>query len=140
MAEPAGTTAATTALATSAGSVALLSSLNSIPVGDYLPGTVFAMLGAVAWQFIAAQTAREKAMQSGVPKEKLPTIDLVNVGYALFGAPLASGAVIAIVHMFGGTANVLSVPGFLFAGATCPTLVTKVVGLFMNMVPGNKSS
>lgn len=118
--------------------MAALGALNSIPMGEYLPGTAFAMVGAFAWKFIAAQSAREKAAASGTPKEKLPTVDFVTVGYALFGAPLASGAVIAIVHMFGGSANFLSVPGFLFAGAAGPTLVTKVVGMFLNMIPGNK--
>lgn len=140
MTEPAtGALAATAALTATAGGVALLNTLNTIPMGEYIPGTIFAMIGAVAWKFIAAQTERERAAQNGTPRNQLPTIDLVGVGYALFGAPLASGAVIAIVHMFGGTANFLSVPGFLFAGAAAPTLVTRVVGMFINMIPGNKT-
>lgn len=141
MTEPAtGTLAATAALTASAGGVAIINTLNTIPMGEYVPGTIFAMLGALSWKFIAAQSAREKAAQAGTPRDKLPTVDLVAVGYALFGAPLASGAVIAIVHMFGGSANFLSVPGFLFAGATAPALVTRVVGMFMNMIPGNKET
>lgn len=139
MTEPAsGSVAATAALTASAGGVALLSTLNTIPLAEYVSGTVFAMIGAFAWKFIAAQSAREKAAASGTPKDKLPTVDFVTVGYALVGAPLASGAVIAMVHIFGGQANWLSVPGFLFAGAAGPTLVTRMVNMFMNMAPGGK--
>ena len=43
--------------------------------------------------------------------------------------PLASGAVIAVVHMFGGTASLLSLPGFLLAGAAGPSIVTPVVSM-----------
>lgn len=136
MAEPAtGSLAASAALATSAGGMALLSTLNSIPVGEYIPGTVFAVIGAVAWQFISAQVARETAAKNGVPMEKRPTIDVVTLGYSLFGAPLASGAVIALVHLFGGTANLLSLPGFLLAGAAGPTLVTRIVSMFIALIP-----
>lgn len=130
-----GATAATAALATSGAGMALLSTLNSIPLGEYIPGTIFAVIGAVAWQFISAQVARETAAKNGTPADKRPTIDFVTVGYALFGAPLASGAVIAAVHLFGGTTNLLSLPGFLFAGAAGPTLVTRIVGMVIAIIP-----
>ena len=136
MADPAtGSLAATAAVVTSAGGVALLSTFNSIPLGEYVPGTVFAILGAVGWQFIAAQVAREKSAQNGVAVKDRPTIDFVTLGYAIFGAPLASGALIALIHMFGGTANFLSLGGFMLAGAAAPTIVTRAVGLFVGMLP-----
>lgn len=140
MAEPAtGTLAAAVALGTSAGGVAILSTLNTIPIGEFIPGTILAAMGAVGWQFIIARQAREKAAANGTPKDKLPTIDIVSVGYSLFGAPLAAGCVIALVHMFGGAASILSLPGFLVGGAASNTIVTRVVDLFLNMIPGNKS-
>jgi hypothetical protein len=136
VADPAtGSLAATAAVVTSAGGVALLSTFNSIPLGEYVPGTVFAILGAVGWQFIAAQVAREKSAQNGVAVKDRPTIDFVTLGYAIFGAPLASGALIALIHMFGGTANFLSLGGFMLAGAAAPTIVTRAVGLFVGMLP-----
>lgn len=140
MTEPAtGSLAATAALTVSAGGVGVLSALNSIPMGEFLPGTVLAMAGAAAWKFIAAQSAREKAQAAGTKKADLPTIDLTGVGYAVFGAPLASGAVIALVHVFGGQAAWISLPGFLFAGPLAPVLVTRVVNMFLGIIPGGKS-
>ena len=129
-----GTLAAAGAATTSSAGVAILSTL-SIPLDEYLAGTLFAVIGAVAWQFIAAQVARERAAQNGDPPDKRPTIDLTTVGYALFGSPLASGAMIALVHLFGGTTNLLSLPGFLLAGAAGPQLVTRVVALFIAVIP-----
>lgn len=136
MADPAtGSLAATTAAVTSAGGMAILSTMNSIPLNEYVPGTIFAIIGAIGWQFIAAQVAREKAAQNGVPAKDRPTIDLVTLGYSLFGAPLASGALIAIIHLFGGTANFLSLGGFMLAGAAAPTVVNRAVGMFVSMIP-----
>jgi hypothetical protein len=141
MADPAtGSVAATATAITSAGGMALLSTFNTIPLAEYLPGTIFACIGAVGWQFIAAQVAREKAAQSGKPPNERPVIDLVTVGYSLFGAPLASGALIAIIHMFGGTANFLSLGGFMLAGAAAPTLVSRAVGLFVSVIPNKPPS
>ena len=136
MADPAtGSVAATAAVITSASGMAILSTLNTIPLQEYVPGTIFAIIGSIGWQFIAAQVAREKAAQDGTPADKRPVIDLVTVGYAIFGAPLASGALIAIIHMFGGTANFLSLGGFMLAGAAAPTIVSRAVGLFVSALP-----
>lgn len=136
MADPAtGGLAATATAIGSASGIAILSTFNTIPLAEYVPGTIFAMIGAVGYQFIKAQTAREKAGQNGALRKDLPTIDLVTVGYSLFGAPLASGALIAIIHMFGGTANFLSLGGFMLAGAAGPTLVQKAVGMFVGALP-----
>lgn len=136
MADPAtGGVAATAAAVTSAGGMAILSTFNAIPLVEYIPGTGFAIIGAIGWQFIAAQVAREKSAQSGTPLKDRPTIDIVTLGYSIFGAPLASGALIAIIHMFGGTANFLSLGGFMLAGAAAPTIVTRAVGLFVSALP-----
>lgn len=136
MADPAtGGLAATAAVVASASGIAVLSTFNTIPLAEYVPGTIFAMIGAIGYQFIKAQTAREKAEQSGLALKDRPTIDFVTVGYALFGAPLASGALIAIIHLFGGTANLLSLGGFMLAGAAGPTLVQKAVVMFVNILP-----
>ena len=136
MADPAtGSAAATAAVVASASGVALISAVHNIPLAEYVPGTVFAMIGAVGWQFIAAQVAREKSAEKGTPTKDRPTIDLVTVGYSLFGAPLASGAFIAIIHVFGGTANLLSLGGFMLAGAAGPTIVQRAIGFFLSAVP-----
>jgi len=130
-----GVVAATAAVATSAGGVALLSTLSSIPLEEFLPGTLFSCIGAIGWQFIRAQADRETAAKNGVALKDRPTIDLVTLGYSLFGAPLVAGALIALIHSFGGTANFLSLGGFMIAGAAGPTLVQRVVGLFINALP-----
>lgn len=136
MADPAtGGVAATAAAVTSASGMALLSTINTIPLGEYVPGTIFAIIGAIGWQFIAAQVAREAAAKNGTPMDKRPTIDFVTLGYAIFGAPLASGALIALIHMFGGTANFLSLGGFMLAGAAAPTITSRAVGLFIGVLP-----
>lgn len=140
MTDPAtGVTAATLAAATSASGTALLSAFTTLPVGEFLPGTMFAVIGAIGWQFIAAQAAREKGAQDGVARDKLPTVDITTLGYSVFGAPLAAGCLIAAIHFFGGTSNFLSLPGFLLAGAVGPKLVTRVVVLFLGMIPSPKS-
>lgn len=140
MTDPAtGSIAATAAVVTSAGGVAILSTINAIPLGEYVPGTIFAIIGAIGWQFIAAQVAREAAAKNGTPLSQRPTIDLVTVGYAIFGAPLASGALIALIHLFGGTANFLSLGGFMLAGAAAPTIVSRAVGLFVGLLPKQSS-
>ena len=137
MTDPAsGAIAATAAAVTSAGGLAVLTTLNTIPMGEFIPGTLLACMGAVGWKFIAAGQARETATAKGVARKDLPTIDLVGVGYSLFGGPLAAGCVIAVAHMFGGSSSILSLPGFLLAGAASGTVVTKVVGLFLNLIPG----
>lgn len=136
VADPAtGTVAATAAAVTSASGMAILSTFNSIPLGEYVPGTIFSIIGAIGWQFIAAQVAREKSAQSGIALKDRPTIDFVTVGYSIFGAPLASGALIALIHVFGGTANFLSLGGFMLAGAAAPTIVSRAVGLFVSALP-----
>ena len=136
MADPAtGSVAATAAVITSASGMAILSTLNTIPLGEYVPGTIFAIIGAIGWQFIAAQVAREKSAQNGTALKDRPTIDFVTLGYSIFGAPLASGALIALIHMFGGTANFLSLGGFMLAGAAAPTVVSRAVGIFVGLLP-----
>lgn len=134
--EPAtGITAATVAVTTSAGGMALLSTLNTIPLGEFLPGTMFCVLGSIGWQMIQARTARETAAQKGVPTDKLPTVDWVSVGYGMFSAPLVAGCLIAIIHVFGGTSNLLSLGGFLLSGATGPALVGRTVSMFLAILP-----
>lgn len=137
MTEPT-TTGGAAALAVSAGGSSLLAAFNNIPLNEYLPGTLFALIGAVAWQFIVAQAAREKAAAAGVPQSQRPTIDLVTVAYSLVGAPLVASSIIAIVHMFGGTATVLSLPGFMVGGAAGPTIVQRAVGLLLAVLPTTK--
>lgn len=136
MADPAtGGIAATAAAVTSAGGIAILSTVHDIPLNEYVPGTVFAIIGAVGWQFIRAQDAREKSAQNGTAFKDRPTIDLVTVGYAIFGAPLASGALIALIHLFGGTATLLSLGGFMLAGAAGPSIVQRAISMFVAILP-----
>lgn len=139
MTEPAtGSVAASIAVATSAGGVGVLSALNSIPTAEFIPGTILAMLGAFSWKFISAGVAREKAAANGTPKNQYPTIDWTGVGYSMLGAPLAAGAVIAMVHIFKGQADWISLPGFIFAGPLAPVLVTRIVSMMTNLIPGGK--
>jgi len=140
MAEPAtsGTTAATVATALSAGSVGLISLVNNPTVTDYLVGTLFTIIGAVGWQFVVAQTAREQAAQKGIAKADRPTVDFVTIGYAAFACPMVAGAIIAMVHFFGGKVGVLSLPGFIVGGAAGPTISQRAVSLLLAFLPSQK--
>ena len=142
MAEPAvsGTTAATVATALSAGSVGIVSIFNNPSVTDYLVGTVFTIVGAIGWQFIAAQAAREQAAQKGVAKADRPTIDYTTVGYSAFGSPMVAGAIIALVHYFGGQVGVLSIPGFIVGGAAGPTIAQRAVAMLLAFMPAQKGA
>ena len=140
MAEPAtsGTAAATVATALSAGSIGIASVFNNPSVTDYMIGTVFTIIGAIGWQFIVAQAGREQAAQKGVPKVDRPTVDFVTIGYAAFGCPLVASALIALVHAFGATVGVLSLPGFMVGGAAGPTIVQRAVSLLLAVLPTQK--
>lgn len=134
---PSGNTAATLATGISAGGISFLSRFN-IPTDEFLVGLVCAAIGAVAWQFLVAQSAREDAAAKGIAAKDRPTVDLVTVGYALFGAPLVAGALIVLIHSFGGTANFLSFGGFMVAGAGGPRLVRPIVALLLSVIPKPK--
>lgn len=140
MSDPAtGALAASAATVTSVGGMALLSAVSTIPIGEFIPGTAFACLGGVGWQFIRAQTAREAAEKNGVAMKDRPTIDLVTLGYSLFGAPLVAGALIGMIHAAGGSPNFLSLGAFILAGAAGPTLVQRAVALFISLLPEPKN-
>lgn len=121
----------TTAAAGVAGLVAASAGTNVLlpdfPLVEYLIGTAFCIAGAVAWQFLTAQMAREQAAQRGVPTGERPGVDWVTLGYAIFGAPLASAWLLYVVKLLGGGSGLLSIGGFMLAGAAGPVVVTKAV-------------
>jgi len=137
MADPAtGTAAASAAIATSTGTMLGLSFVMPADASfyEFVWGCAFAMLGAFCFQFIRAQDARQKAADQGVPIENRPKIDTVMLGYSMCGAPMAAACLIYIIHKAGGATGfgdgtwLLSVVGYMIAGAAGPPLVLKVVG------------
>lgn len=135
MATAESTIAVALALGLTAALPPVISTFGSIPGIEYLVGTLAAMIGSAGWQFILAGEARQKAADTGTAHDKLPTIDLVMVGYGLFSAPLAAGAIVAIVHALGGSTNFLSGGVFMVGGAAGPMLVRRTVALLLGMLP-----
>lgn len=151
MADPAsGTVAATTAIATTTGSMWALGQF--MPPGaslnEFIWGCVFAIFGAFCFQFIAAQVARQLATDAHVPVAQLPRVDIRTVGYAMCGAPLSAAFLIFGIHYFkgatgfGDTTFFQSVAGFMAAGAAGPKIVIKgvaaIVALISSRLGGNK--
>lgn len=111
--------------------------LPEFPLNEYLIGTAFCVIGAVAWQFLTAQMAREQAAQRGIAQADRPGLDWVTLGYAIFGAPLASAWLLYVVKLLGGGSGMLSIGGFMLAGAAGPVVVTKAVAAMAAV--GNRS-
>jgi hypothetical protein len=134
-----GGAAATGALLLSTGTMAVAGQI--MPPGaslnEFIWGCLFAIIGAFSYQFVEAQALRQAAADRGIAAADRPKIDMVMVGYSMFGAPMAAACLIYIIHQFwGGTgfgaANWLqSAAGFMVAGAAGPKLVFKVVGAFL---------
>ena len=96
MPDPAsGTAAATGAVAMTTGTMLGISQI--MPAGasfyEFLWGCIFAIAGAFAYQFICAQSARQKAADANVPINERPKIDMTMVGYAMFGAPMSAACI-----------------------------------------------
>lgn len=100
---------------------------------EFVWGCIFSMAGAFAFQFIAAQVARQMAADANVPAADRPTIDFVMLGYAICGAPMSAAFLIFAIHQFhggtgfGDTTWFQSAAGFMAAGAAGPKIVIKGV-------------
>lgn len=143
MTEPAsGGVAATSALATTTGSMFALGQL--MPPGaslnEFVWGCCFSIMGAFAYQFIEALAARQKAADANIPMDQRPRIDLIMLGYAMCGAPMSAAFLIFGIHQFNGatgfgdTTWFQSAAGFMVAGAAGPKIVIKSVGAIVALI------
>lgn len=128
-----------------AGNVALLwvAGFLGVPIEsiqELLWGSLVSVCGAVGWQFIEAQDAREKGKAAGVKPSDLPRVDLTTLGYAILGSFLSSGLLISLIHLGGGiVTSFWSLGLFLGAGAAGPKFVVealKVPNRFLSGLTG----
>lgn len=147
MPDPAsGTAAATTAIATTTGTMLGISAVMppGASINEFIWGCFFAIIGACAFQFIAAQAQRQAAADKNVPMADRPKIDIVMLGYSMCGAPMAAACLIFAIHQFkgatgfGDTTWLQSAAGFMVAGAAGPKMVFKVVGALTSLM-GSKT-
>lgn len=101
---------------------------------DFVSDTGIAMAGAVSYQFLKAQMAREKAAEAGAPPESRPRVDLVTLGYAMAGAVVSTGFLLYLTQVVGGVKDLYSIGGFYAAGAFGPQFAGLILNLFSKVL------
>lgn len=117
-----------------------LADLFGVPVASVQElawATTLGIAGAFAWQFITARKNREAAIAKGARGSDVPKIDLTTLGYAMLGAPLASGLLIWAIHAMGGVPTSYTSSGlYMAAGAAGPEYVTMALSVVMRFLSG----
>jgi hypothetical protein len=105
-------------VASSAGILAMgaMGPLN-LPFGQLASVSMIAALGVLGRAFFDANAARSDARKAGVPKDQLPQIDFMSLGYALVGAPLVGNVAYGIIRYLAvpdyGTLPAIMLMGYL---------------------------
>lgn len=99
-------------------------------------GTVslLAAMGAVARTFLDAKQARDRAAAGGIERDKLPSVDVVALGYALIGAPVMGSIALALVRAVGFLPDYAAVPTIMCGGYLGRDGINWAISVFQSVI------
>lgn len=98
--------------------------------------SLFAGIGAVARTFLDAKAARDKAAGNGTPKDKLPTVDLISLGYALLAAPFVGSVAMFLIESYGAVPDYGAAFFLMGGGYLGRDIVSYALGILEKFLPG----